>query len=330
MEPTCAAEGGYDEVVYCTTCGKELSRAHTSIPALLYATYNGASLSLKDKISINIYMIVPDEAEGWQARVYYEKDNFETVKYTFDLNKSSKAYVSKTDEYKIVYSDISAKELTENVRIIIFDGDGNPVMIQMDDSFVEYFDYCAADWANTMINDPARPAKTVNLAKSLLNYGGEAQKYWDYKPQSNANAAGHFAAEMAAVTVDNLAPYAPVKDDNAAAVGSNGISLSLKSETYLNAYFTKEVTVSATNLNGAKVAVSKSGKEWVVKITGITAKNLGNQYTLTIKNGSTTSTQKYSALSWAYNILNGTSEKAKPLAKALYLYQQAAKAYYGS
>ena len=134
---------------------------------------------------------------------------------------------------------------------------------------------------------------------------------------------------MAAVTANDLKAYAPVKDANASIVGENGISLSLKSETYLNVYFKKEVTVTAANLNGANIAVNKSGKEWVAKITGITAKNLGTQYTLTIKNGSTTSTQKYCALSWAYNVLDkGTSAKAIPLAKALYLYQQAAVEYF--
>ena len=219
--------------------------------------------------------------------------------------------------------------MTEKVRVKIFDGNGDTVLIMAKDgTLIEYIDFSAADWANTMISDSSRPAVTVNLAKALLNYGGEAQNYWEYKQEANANAAGYLAEEMSAVTADNLKAFAPVKDANASTVGENGISLSLKSETYLNVYFTKEVTVSAENLNGAKIAVSKSGKEWVVKITGITARNLGNQYTLTVKNGSTTSTQKYSALSWAYNVLNGTSEKAKPLAKALYLYQQAAVEYF--
>ena len=275
-------------------------------------------------------MGIPDDAEGWTAKLYYEKNGFDTPISTYALDKTSaNGYSSKNDEYKFVYSDISAKEMTEKVRVKIFDENGAAVAIMAKDgSFVDSIDFCAADWANTMISDPARPAKTVNLAKALLNFGGEAQKYWEYKPEANANAAGYLAEEMAAVTANDLKPFAQVKDANASAVGSNGISLSLKSETYLNVYFTKEVTVSAANLNGAKIAVSKSGKERVAKITGITAKNLGTQYTLTVKNGNTTSTQKYCALSWAYNILDGTSEKAKPLAKALYLYQQAAVEYF--
>ena len=31
---TCVKEGGYDEVTYCTGCGKELSRTHVTVPAL--------------------------------------------------------------------------------------------------------------------------------------------------------------------------------------------------------------------------------------------------------------------------------------------------------
>ena len=221
-------------------------------------------------------------------------------------------------------------KMTEKVRVKVYNSYGNQVMIlNQEGNYVEYIDFSAADWANTMLADSSRPEKTRNLAKALLNYGGEAQTYFEFNTDNNANAAGYLAEEMAAVTADNLKAYAPVKDANASAVGENGISLSLKSETYLNVYFKKDVKVTAANLNGAKIAVQKSGKEWVAKITGITAKNLGNQYTLTITNGSTTSTQKYSALSWAYNIINnGTSAKAIPLAKALYLYQQAAVAYF--
>ena len=323
-------EGSCDEVVYCTACHKELSRTHVTLPGMQGAVDNGSSLSLRDRIGINIYVEIPDDAEGWTAKIYYEKDGFTEAVSTYNLDKTSKnGYSSKNDEYKFVYSNISAREMTDKVRVKIFDADGNQVKIlAKDGSFVDFIDYCAADWANTMINDPTRPAATVNLAKALLNYGGEAQKYFDYKPELNANAAGYFAAEMAAVTAGDLEAFAPVKDSNASAVGSNGISLSLKSEIYLNVYFMKEVTVSAANLNGAKIAVSMSGNKWVAKITGINARNLGNQYTLTIKNGRTTSIQTYCALSWAYSILSGSSESAKPLAKALYLYQQAAVEYF--
>ena len=297
-----------------------------------YATDNGSSLSLKDKISINIYVGIPEEAEGWTAKLFYEKNGFEEPVSTYALDKTAaNGYSSKNDEYKFAYSEISAKEMTENVRVQIFDENGKVVLIQAKDgTFVEALDFCAADWANTMISDTSRPEKTVNLAKALLNYGGEAQTYFEYKTEDNANADGHLADKMAAITAADLSAFAPVKDDKTAAVGENGISLSLKSETYLNVYYTKEVTATAENLNGAKIAVSKSGKEWVAKITGITAKNLGNMYTLTVKAGDVTSVQKYSALSWAYNILNGTNEKAKPLAKALYLYQQAAVEYFGN
>ncbi|MBQ7602121.1 MAG: S8 family serine peptidase, partial [Lachnospiraceae bacterium] len=34
VEPTCETEGGYDEVVYCTVCGEELSRTHVTLAAL--------------------------------------------------------------------------------------------------------------------------------------------------------------------------------------------------------------------------------------------------------------------------------------------------------
>ena len=108
------------------------------------------------------------------------------------------------------------------------------------------------------------------------------------------------------------------------------MTLSLKSETYLNVYYTKQITATATNLDKAQLAIKKSGSEWIARVTGITAKNLGRIYTFTVKYDSVTSTQKYCALSWAYNVLSKNMTENIPLAKALYLYQQAAVAYFGN
>ena len=311
-----------------------------TVKEIAHATFNGASLSLKDKISINAYMIIPEDAEGWKVNVYYEKDNtdselYQTPRYTYELRKDggyySGFYSAKNDEYKIMFPDIAAKELTEDVRIVIVDGEGNYIKIKYDTDYIDFFDYCAADWANTMIAKPDAKPESKVLAKALLNFGGEAQKYFDYKTELNANPEGYLASEMTTVTADTLKDFAGVTDDNAAAVGleESPLSLSLKSETYLNIYFYNSVTATAENLDKAVMKVSKSGSEWVAKITGITAKNLGRQYTLTVKGNSKTSTLKYSALSWAYSVLEkGTNAKAMELAKALYLYQQAAAAYF--
>ena len=307
---------------------------------IICAVYNGASLSLKDKISINIYLIIPEEAKGWKVNVYYEKDNtdseqYKTARYTYDLRKDggyySGFYSTKNDEYKIMFPDVAAKELTEKVRIQIVDSEGQTVLIKRDTVYVDHVDRCAADWANDVIGKPDSEAVSVALAKALLNFGGEAQTYFDYRTDNSANPYDYLATEMEAVTVNDLKDFAGVTDANAAAVGleESPLSLSLKSETYLNIYFYNSVTATAENLDKAVMKVSKSGSEWVAKITGITAKNLGRQYTLTVKGNGKTSELKYSAMSWAYSVLEkGTNAKAMELAKALYLYQQAAAEYF--
>ena len=297
-----------------------------------FAAFNGASLSLKDKISVNIYIIIPDTVTGWKANVYYEKDGFKTVKYTYDLKKSASYYSSTGNEYKISFPDISAKELIHHVRVEVINDKGEKVLIINDGAQDLFVSYSAADWANTMIDEcETRPAKTVRLAKALLCFGGEAQIYFDYNTNVNVNKAGHLASELSSVNANTLKSFAGVTDANASAVGldASPLSLSLKSETYLNIYFNNSITATATNLDNAKLTVAKSGSEWVAKITGITAKNLGRQYTITVKGNGKTSTLKYSAMSWAYSVLQkGTNTKALTLAKALYLYQQAAAEYF--
>ena len=67
-------------------------------------------------------------------------------------------------------------------------------------------------------------------------------------------------------------------------------------------------------------------------MTNIAAKDLDKVYTVTVSSASgKIVTVKASALSYAYNVLNAEDAPAKlvDLVKGLYLYNQAANAYFG-
>ena len=61
-EPTCCENGGYDKVIYCTTCGEEVSREHTDLPA------NGHTPA--DAVEENRYEPTYDAAGGYELAVY--------------------------------------------------------------------------------------------------------------------------------------------------------------------------------------------------------------------------------------------------------------------
>ena len=62
MEPTATTDGGYDTVSYCTRCGAELSREHTTLPATGATTYYTVSFSVPSGVAAVSAMTV--EAGG--------------------------------------------------------------------------------------------------------------------------------------------------------------------------------------------------------------------------------------------------------------------------
>ena len=88
---------------------------------------------------------------------------------------------------------------------------------------------------------------------------------------------------------------------------------------------------SAVTKDGTAITMSKSGSYWTGRITGIAAKNLADRFTIRSSYDGSTFEQEVSALSWAYGALNSstTDEVSKNLAKAIFLYYQAAAAYFG-
>ena len=89
-----------------------------------------------------------------------------------------------------------------------------------------------------------------------------------------------------------------------------------------------EETVEATVLTGFETESqgSTSGKHWVARIRGIKAKDIGKSFTLNVNGGSIT----YSPLNYCKNVINNEDrpEKLQNTVKALYLYYQAAAAYF--
>ena len=98
-----------------------------------------------------------------------------------------------------------------------------------------------------------------------------------------------------------------------------------------NLYFSKAIT--AKDENGKAYTVkAKSGGKWSITVENIPAKNLGDKFTVVASYGGKTATIKYCALSYINAVLGNESqpETLKELCKAMILYNQYAKAYFGN
>ena len=293
-------------------------------------TITKAKLDLQSKIGIRIYFKAPHYAQTASIvfegeEIAYDESKAVIMNLTRDGNKN---YNYKTEEFLMVFPEITAKKMTQHVRLTVYDEYGNPIPIYYaDENTWHYngFEYCAADWANRIIRT-APSAAAVKMAKALLNYGGNAQVYLNnYKPESPTNPNNYFASENAAVrpASDQYAGIPSVAYD----MGLDKIKLDLAAETSIRIYFNQPVSVQVDNKN---VTVHNSGNTWLVIINGITSRLLDHKYTIDVycADGSAFG-MTYSALSWANDKIDNGPAAAQPTARSLYLYNQAALEYLG-
>ena len=164
------------------------------------------------------------------------------------------------------------------------------------------------------------------LCKTLVQYGEMAKAYF-------GDTQAEYTGED--VTAEQLESYATqVEGTLPDGVAMNSTSLVLESATTLKIYFT------ATTLDGLKITVD--GNEvtpatvgtgvYCISIANISAKDLDTVYTVAIGDDTNIYNIKICALSYAYQVLSYDTELDADLVstvKALYLYNKAAKAYFG-
>ena len=161
-------------------------------------------MELAGKISIRLYFRAPETAKT--AYIYYEDvtthDFPETPSVTLDLSRTGNPnYSASQDLFIMAFPKITSREMTRRIKFVVVDEhESMPVYYtttgQCFSSFYEEdpFTYCAADWANRILNKEDSTDAAVFMAKALLNYGGCAQKYLsNFNPDNPANPENYLA-----------------------------------------------------------------------------------------------------------------------------------------
>ena len=279
----------------------------------------GYTISLKGDIGVNFYMeLAPEIAESQTAYMLFTIPNGSRTETRTVYVKD----ISPKDGYYIFKCSVAAKEMTSQIKAQIIDGEASGTEYTY--SVKEYADYLLENADENGTELQKAYAKAVPLVKAMLNYGARAQLYFGQNTDSLANAdLSPEEQALGDVTISADAYTAELPEG----VTFSGATLSLKSETTLSLYFesSDELAFTCTGYTVEKAAV---GKYQVARIRGIKAQDIGNTLTLTI-NGTGTGTVTYSPLNYCQNVLNNDtqSESLQDVAKALYLYWQAAKTY---
>ena len=289
-----------------------------------------AYLTLEGKIKINLKVFT--QTQGLTARLYYEKDGYKDY-VEVPLNADN-YYSDSTGEYYLVsYDKVPAKEMDLHLRIKVYDSNGDVVMMATSKADLSSFDYTVATWCNNKINAVNPVEKDVMIAKALLNYGHYTQLALKYKdgvdgrPNRLVNPNGYLSEEMSTVAAD---PAYNRIVDGGAALGAKTFFLVLESDTLVKLRLARQISVVVNEQEAELVPETVDGTNyWNVFTSGIAAKKLHELNSFELTEGDSSATIFYGALSWANSKLAGSDVNDKNLAKAMYLYNYAARKYFG-
>ena len=286
----------------------------------------GHSISLDGDIAVNFYMELSDSviAHKDTAYMHFTIPTGSGTTTQDVLVKDARQVTSGDKTYYVFKCRVAAKEMTSEIKAQMIDGDLTGTEYKY--SVKEYADHLLehADEREDL-------ASAVPLVKKMLNYGAYAQLYFDKNPGTLANEImDETEKELGDVTITAPETVFDLPDG----VTFEGATLSLKSETTLSLYF-KSNTTFTFSCGDYTVETAASGGYQIARIRGIKAKHIGNTFTLTVNGGTVT----YSPLNYCKNVLpdstaspdeaqNQQDEKLQNVVKALYLYWQAADAYF--
>lgn len=304
---------------YVPTTQKDNSGMYTVITG---PKMYGCTLTLDGTIGVNFYVDMSNVNEAdWEN--YSMKFTVNGEDKTVNLDKNAFRTFSDKTYYRFT-CPVAAKQMTDTITAQIMNG-GTAVSKE--------YTYSVRKYCENAIKN-SDDDTLVTLLKAMLNYGGYAQTYFNYKTENLANK--DYVDDLSSVNLEQLSNYQLKETGNLPKGIQIGSTLILESDTKIRFYITLDDSATISDyqfkLDGEKctpienngVTVNRDA-QYYIEVSGITANNLGKAYTLSVDDYSVS----YSAMTYAYNVLNSNNADTKlpNTVKALYLYQQAAKDY---
>ena len=299
----------------CDVCERDVAMSGQTVGK--NAAIVGTSLTLTDSIDINLHLELTEAIKNDESAkiVLRGADGRRTTEYALkDLTLIPEGEIG-AGTYKVTLP-LRSIDMTKAVTAELYQGDEKLGMT---------YTTTVADYLNALYSTTENDTEKA-LVEATLNYGAYAQKYFAVK---NGDAALDDLLPNTDVT-DAVADAAPAADVDATIEGDaatvTGVSLILTSTTKIKIYFTVadglEPEVSAGELG----TDAESGEYYVI-LDGVMPKMLGEQSTVTITAGDATTSISISVYNCIEGILGAGDEAYVNLAKALYLFGEAAANY---
>ena len=293
-----------DNTGLCDTCGELMQPAKLAM----------ATISLKGNIAINYYALLSDEVLA-DSTAYMKFTMADGSVIRIPVSEGVKKVMNE-ETYYMFSCAVNAKEMTDQVIGQIFYNGGS----------TKAQSYSIQEYAKHVL-ESSDDSELKALVQAMLNYGGASQRYFNHNTDNLANA-GLETPDYTDVTIDG---FTIPSGQGTEQVKFQTTSLILKSETTLRFFFTGKITAS---YNGQDLEVKEQNGLYYVDVVGITAKDLGSDVTITISDGMNTADVTYNPMAYCAIVLKDTTgifnQEVKNAVAALYLYYQAAMAYFGN
>ncbi len=292
----------------CTICGMADPDAKDEL--------KGHTISLGDKIAVNYYMILTEKTvnDGDAKMVFTVPDTGST--YTLQIPVSEAV---KSGDFYVFTCEVAAKEMTSVIESKLVTSEGELTLK----------DYTVQDYAEVILSDTVKYAKEQELVKAMLNYGAQAQIYFNYNTDNLANDTEYMTEEEKAIKPYSFPPadvaYSITGEE--AGVTYYGTALSLETELEFKHYFILDENVDAQSLEitcDYPVSFKKNGSLYELKISGIPAHKMAES-SLKVTFGGVT--LDYTIYSYGAKAYEAGKEELFTLVSALTHFANEATAY---
>ena len=291
---------------------------------------NGASLTLNNGIEQSVYFDATaydiDIDEGAIIKVTYNKNSNvsetpDIITKTYKLNELEPyidPYGNYTGTYKFDFKFAPA-QITENVTLALYADETSQEPLKT-------ITYSVKDYCNAVINK-SDDENLVALCKAILDYGAAAQLEFNYNTDNMAVDEFYNKETIEALKADDIknavfSSEFDVRSGSFICTSNLDISLLISSPVKV-----KGISIDGMDVDDTKakaIYIGNDGEKYI-NISGIEARYLNKDFTVNTSSGNLT-------MNIAFLAKRYISENRNPdeinLAKTIYLYANAAEAYF--